>query len=307
MSLLSPVLAKSGWIYCHGAFSGEDQPMLVTPLYYPSETGDRYFQGELYGKYISVGAKPDQINPSLLGIPTVSRTTYALPREDIRKVFEPTQAYEQLLASQDVRRSAIAHIVDAASVPKTQLGIIGSRACECVKPDSDIDIIVKGSQYVASVLRELHAIIRTGDAKLMSQEKAAKYAHRYSEFYGLDGKHIYNLFATDPTKLYIEGQKISFIFVFDDQEKDRIPHELNVGLAAPNIMVSGTIINTSDAWLYPRHYSIMDHTGKRFDIWSHEWLFKNFFPVGTEIEVTAQKCSDSVLALTTKNHKILAR
>lgn len=305
MSLLSPILSTTGWIYGQDSFVDRNEPMLVTPLYYPDANGDRYFNGQPYSKYVKVGAKSGQPYPTLLPFAKVAPSTYVLPRDQMVKIFDCQASYAQWSDADDVRRLTIHNILTRANVPLQATGLAGSKACECTKSDSDIDVLIRGTKYVSSVLSELQQVVAARRAELMGPIKASKYARRYGDYYSMDQDHLGHIFAADVTKLYVEGQKISFIFVYDESEKDHIPKELyDDSEVHPDIEMQARIINVDKSWLYPRCYSVKADDGSEYALWSHQWIHKNLFPVGTKVQLNAQMCSKNTLSLSTKAHRI---
>lgn len=307
MDLLSPLMTDSGWIYSVGALHDHQNRLFGRPMYYPDENGDRVFQGKRYKKYqrrADFDLLPSQPYAACVQIDPWS---VLVPVDRIAEVVDTRRAFARWLDGPDPRVSIIEQLLTTAGIKTGQCGLGGSAGVGCETPASDVDILLYGSASTLACRRAIEDAILNGEIGLMTQEVAAAYAERYSRLYNIDQNHLHAIFAGDPTKVYYRGQKISFIFAYSENERDKIPARLYTEsvLQTPEICLRARVIDGSASWVYPRKYIIEQQSGELHQVWSHHWLRDPVTPAGTLVEVVGRDLGDGVVSLTGLGHRII--
>jgi hypothetical protein len=141
----------------------------------------------------------------------------------------------------------------------------------------------------------------------MTSELAAAYAERYSRLYGIDRNYLQVIFAADVTKVYRCGKKISFIFVYDESERDKIPPQLYTSevTECQEVRMLAQVVDGCASWLYPRKYIVEQQSGASFQIWSHHWLRDPVAPAGIFVEIVGRDLGHGIISLTDLGHHIV--
>jgi len=100
--------------------------------------------------------------------PVFDEDLIEVPRQRILRHYEPLRKTRELLrdASTPLERKTVemmARLASSSSVPEEEFGVSGSVLVGLAGPDSDIDIIVYGSERCRRIRRALADLLREGD------------------------------------------------------------------------------------------------------------------------------------------------
>jgi predicted nucleotidyltransferase len=307
MALLSPFITSSGWVYSLGSFYAPDGSVLGRPMYYPDEKGTRLFRGRKYNKYLRHSNGASLIKQPYKPFWQMDPWSVQIPVSQIAEVFDSQKALADWLSTNDIRADLINTILAEFNISKSNLALGGSLGVGCQTDDSDVDLLIYGSDLAELFRAAIKEALYLGKTQLMSPELVDRYANRYAHIYGLQFRHVHKIFSDDITKIYIGDKKISFIFVYSDLEKAKVPtviYNERKRQEVPDICFFGRLINASAAWLYPRNYLVEDNRGNLFSLWSHHWLRDPTAEVGSEVEVSGSDLGRNIISLTTTRHHI---
>ena len=306
MDLLSPIVTSSGWVYSTGSLHLLGNNVFGWPMYFPDEGGQRVYSGKRYTKFLRYQ------RPDLLPVQPYDRCAQIdpwsslIPTECIIDGVDTRRALEDWLSSSsDPRVGSIKHVLDRAGIKTSQCGLGGSTGLGCIAPDSDLDLLIFDSSSALPCRNAIEAALLDGELTLMTDEIVSSYATRYARLYNLSQSHLHSVFSHDVTKAYRQGQKISFIFTYNENEREKIPARLYTKDAfhAPEIRMNAWVVDGTGSWLYPRKY-IVEKDGQEYQIWSHHWLRDPITPAGTLVEVVGRNLGDGVILLSDLHHHI---
>lgn len=307
MELLSQIVTDSGWIYSLGTFYSGENGVFRRPLYYPDPNGERMFRGMRYKKYRRL-VKNDSlpVQPYSMSM-QIDPWSVLIPRDNIVEITDTRHAFAQWMLGSDSRIAIITEILDISGIKISQCGLGGSAGIGCETTNSDVDIIVFGVPSVFACKHAIESVLLDNKITLMTQDIVSSYAERYSQIYGINQHYLHAVFAGDLTKVYYSGKKISFIFVYDENERDKIPSGLysKKVYSAPEICINARIIDGSASWLYPRKYLVEKQSGEVFSVWSHHWLRDLVTKKDTLVKIIGRDLGGGIISLTDLKHQII--
>lgn len=307
MDLLSPIITSSGWVYSTGSLYLQDGNVLGRPMYLPDTNGERVYLGKQYKKY----QRRPEINlcpvQPYSGCGQIDPWSVLIPSEQIINIVDTRQAFKRWLKGYDPRINIVKHVLNMAGIKISQCGLGGSTGLGCETPLSDIDLLIFGSASAFSCRRAIEDALLNEELQLMTSETVSAYAERYARLYNLDQNYLYTVFAHDLTKVYYKGQKISFIFTYDEYEREKIPIRLYTSnpYATHKVRMNARVIDSTASWLYPRKYVVEQLSGQLHQVWSHHWLRDPVTPVGTLVEIIGCDLGDGIISLTDLHHYIV--
>lgn len=307
MSLLTPMITASGWIYSNGSVHQHNGQHFGRPMYYPDPSGNRSFRGLRYSKF---NRSVENANASSHPYPRcwqIDPWSVLLPKMSVAEVVDTHSALCTWLSGNDPRVGIVKKILSSAYIPLKALGLGGSTGLGCDSSDSDVDLIIYGSRYVGPCRTAIEDALLAGDLSLMTHDVVATYAARYACLYGLNREYLHAVFAHDITKVYRNGRKISFIFAYHDDESKCIPAQLYQSSDKPRseVKIRARVIDGSGTWLYPRKYTVVGAVDqKTYDVWSHHWLRDPITATGALVEIVGNRIADGIISLTELYHKI---
>ncbi|MCR4278432.1 MAG: hypothetical protein NUV84_01500 [Candidatus Uhrbacteria bacterium] len=307
MDLLGPVVTKSGWVYSTGSLYLRENSLFGRPMYYPDDAGERMFLGRRYKKYQRLpkhSSLPAQPYPLCAQIDPWS---VLIPAEQIVDRVDVRQALRNWFEGPDSRTSVIKHLLNTAGIKTDQCGLGGSTGLGCETAASDVDILVFGSASALSCRRAIEDALLSGELTLMTHDVVSSYAERYARLYGLDRSYLHAVFAGDLTKVYYQGRKISFIFVYGENERDKIPLQLYSESVSQTleIRLRARVVDGSASWVYPRKYIVEQQHGQLHQVWSHHWLRDPVTPTNTLVEVVGRDLGGGIISMTDLAHHIV--
>jgi len=160
--------------------------------YVPDPLGDRRRGGIKYRKIYELSERYSFLRQTvpeyLVHDPVFDEDLIEVPRQRILHHHEPLRKTRELLRNADTvleqkTVEMISLMASASSVPKEEFGVSGSMLVGLAGPDSDIDIVVYGSERCRRVRRALTALLKDGDEfKPYGEEKVrALYRSRHGE------------------------------------------------------------------------------------------------------------------------------
>jgi hypothetical protein len=160
--------------------------------YVPDPLGDRRRGSIRYRKIYELSERYSflrQMVPEyLVHDPVFDEELIEVPRRRILRHYEPLRKTHELLRNADaiLEQKAVEMIsllASTSSVPKEEFGVSGSMLVSLAGPESDIDIVVYGSERCRRVRRALVALLKEGDEfKPYGEEKVrALYQSRHGE------------------------------------------------------------------------------------------------------------------------------
>ena len=305
MSLLSPFITASGWIYGRSSIHDDSRSVRGYPMYYPSVNGDRVFRGQRYMKYTRLSQLEKRVIQPYRLAPMLDPWSVTVPCADIIEYVDCHRSFWEWRRTEDVRKEIVDTLFRRAGIPLQVVGLTGSLALDCPGDNPDLDLLVCGSQWVVPCIRELEKMLHRQEVSLMSIDVAHRYAQRYADLYQLPEETLFHLFHLDPTKIYIHGVKISIIFVYDTCEYKKIPTSLYREGGAEEVSVQGRVVSSLASWLYPREYLVMCD-GELYSVWSHHWLYKSMASSGAEVSIVARQVGERVFSISALHHHILS-
>lgn len=306
IDMLSPVVTNSGWVYSIGSLYLLGNSLFGRPMYFPNETGHRVYMGKPYAKFLR-HQKSDLLPPQPYRVCTqIDPWSVLIPTESVIKSIDARWAFENWLSSLDPRADIVKQILNRAGVKTSLCGLGGSIGLGCEIQNSDIDLLIFNSSSAPPCRCAIKEALLNMELALMTNEVVSLYAERYSRMYHLDQNYLRSIFAHDITKVYRQGQKISFIFTYGEHEREKIPNRLYADYArrAPEIRIKARIVDNNESWLYPRKYTIEDSV-RCYQVWSHHWLRDPITPAGTPVEVVGRNLGDGIISLTDMHHRIV--
>jgi predicted nucleotidyltransferase len=307
MDLLTPLITDSGWIYSVGSLHDFENGVFGRPMYYPDENGERLFNGRRYNKYLR---RPElHLLPSQLyaGCTQIDPWSVLVPKDRITEIIDTRRAFARWIRDSDPRVRIVERLLTTAGVTLGQCGLGGSAGVGCETVASDVDILLYGSASALACRRAIEDALLGGEIDLMTQDVVASYAERYSRLYGIDRSYLHSIFAGDLTKVYYQGRKISFIFAYGENERDKIPLQLYTESAsqALEIRLRARVVDGSASWVYPRKYIVEQQHGQLYQAWSHHWLRDPVTPTNTLVEVVGRDLGGGVISMTDLAHHIV--
>ncbi len=306
MNLLCPVVTVSGWIYSIGSLYSKRGNLFGRPMYFPSEAGERVYSGRRYDKFLRHQRSDLLPKQPYIRCAQIDPWSVMIPAEHIVGRIDSHQVFENWLTSSDSRVGIVKGILQAAGIASHQCGLGGSVSLGCEALDFDIDLLIFNSSSAHSCRRAIEDALLNRELELMTKKVVSSYAERYAKMYGLDQGYLHSVFAGDLTKVYYQGQKISFIFTYGEDERDKIPARLydDDSYLAPEIRMNAHVIDSAAAWLFPRKYVVQKPSGQIYQVWSHHWLRDPVTPAGTLVEVVGRDLGDGIISLTDMHHHI---
>ena len=309
MPLLTPLITNSGWIYGQAALHHPPGYRRGYPMYYPKENGERDFRGKRYTKYVRIANPNERPTQPYSSDPCMDPWATVIPLTEITEKVNCVRAFrawEQQNNIRDARKEVINAVLRRAEIPTNYVGLGGSTALGCDRPDADIDIFIYGSWNAIRCIREIEKMLHRGELSLMKKKIAQSYADRYAELYGLARETLFNLFAQDLTKVYVAEKKISFIFLYDEREVASIPPQIYTNSLGPDTHIVGRVVSGVSSWIYPRQYLIRSQGGILYSVWSHHWLYKGMAASGAPVEIVGHDCGNQLLTISALHHKIIS-
>lgn len=297
MQLLKLLVTRSDWIYGRASLHQSMGNIHGYPMYYPSDEGDRIFRNKPYLKYRRIADLKSRPVQPYISAQSLDPWSVVIPVSEIIEEIDCVQKFREWRRLGDSRKEVVAAILRRASIPLSQVGLTGSLALECPGLDPDLDLLIYSSRNVAPCIREIEKMLHRNEIDFMPDDIAKRYARRYSELYRLPFTKLYNLFRLDLTKIYIDGKKISIIFVYDDGEINNIPSVLYSAETIQTVDFMGRVVTGFSSWLYPRHYLVMADDGNIYSVWSHHWLYKGIVSSGSRVRVIANDLGQNVLSI----------
>ena len=305
MLLLSPVITRSGWVYDIAAPWLSDREMIGHPMYYPDSNGPRHIRGSSYQKYLLGTPAAERVLQPYPAEAQVSPWAARIPSNEIVEIIDVVEAFQARLSQDDPRKAVLNRVLREAGIPMGSIGLGGSTSLGCHQADADLDILVYGTDHAASCIRSIEQVLLDGEATLMSSDLASGYAQRYGKLYGLPPEYLFNVFAQDLTKVYVQGRKISFIFTYPEVDLAQIPKLLYRDTPGSSVELRARVVSNVSSWLYPRKYLVRTANGTLTSVWSHHWLHKAIAQPGTLVEIVADSLDPKIMALTKLHHRIL--
>ncbi|MDD2439941.1 MAG: nucleotidyltransferase domain-containing protein [Methanosarcinaceae archaeon] len=110
--------------------------------YLPDEKGEREFQGIRYKKY-DFGPAFEFMRKER---PEWVRDVHVVPEKAVKKLLRPSEKISELVET-DSRVAAIVKTLEKAGIPRSSLGVTGSRLAGLQNKNSDIDFVVYGPAW----------------------------------------------------------------------------------------------------------------------------------------------------------------
>lgn len=305
MLLLSPIITRSGWVYDIVTPWQSDREMIGHPMYYPDPNGSRHIRGNSYQKYLLGTPAAERVTQPYPPEVRVSPWVARIPNEEIVETVDVVGEFQDWLSQDDPRKAVLNRVLREANIPMGSIGLGGSTSLGCHEADADLDILVYGTDHAASCIRSIEQVLLDGEATLMSPDLASGYAQRYGKLYGLPPEYLFNVFAQDLTKVYVQGKKISFIFTYPEGEHAQIPKLLYEETSRDTVELRARVVSNISSWLYPRKYLVQTADGHLTSVWSHHWLHKAIAQPGTLVEIVADRLDPKTMVLTKLHHRIL--
>lgn len=304
MNLLCPFITKSGWIYSLASPKQGQGYVFGNPMYYPDINGTRIINGNSFSKFyrqiqnVSPWKQPYAFEPS------IDPWAAMIPEDEILSTIEITNCFSKWISKSDERAEVVKNIVASSGLLTDCIGITGSVSLGCQTSDSDVDVIIYGTQNLNKCLKVIEELLLRNSIRLMTEKTARGYADRYGRLYSIDGSALFEIFLRDITKIYVNDKKISIIFAYHVDEFVDIPDSIYKN-SLLTTKFKAKIVTSTLSWFYPRKYLVQKGDGSFASVWSHHWLYKAMAPIGTFVEICADEINSSTYVLTGLNHHIL--
>jgi predicted nucleotidyltransferase len=308
MTLLAPIVTKSGWIYSKAALYHPEGYIRGVPEFYPNSNGNRFYDGKTYSRF------PLHLPPSLAPLQPYKQDLYtqpsavAIPESEVIRKVSIFEKFDQLTEQIDERISLVLKMIHLANIPSSKVGVGGSRALGMEHESSDIDLLIFGEEYVAPCLKVLEDLTQQSRVTLTDNAVANEVIRKYCSVYNLQEEkyraRLLRILNSDLMRLYINQKKVSVIFVYDNLEMHKIPETIYLP-AAQNIELSGVVISSTSSLLYPRKFLIKTDQDIYYTLWSHHWPHRDFALRGMKVKAFAGVTGPNMVAITSPEHWLL--
>lgn len=235
--------------------------------YFPSEKGERKRGGKIYEKVYSLSRRykllKKRFRQYLIHDPVFDETLCEVPVAMIKYIYKPAEHLAELRSNEELdqveaRALQFAKLLKkSADIPWSKLGVSGSILVRLQKLDSDIDLIVYGSENS----RKLHTTLRTllKDEKSSVKPYSKRELHALFDFRSKDTRISFEDFVRTECRKVLQGkfmQRDYFIRCVKDwdeiQENYGLTRYVNVGYAK----IKAKITDDSEAIFTPCRYII---------------------------------------------------
>jgi predicted nucleotidyltransferase len=181
-----------GLIFDVKGFMHPSDRVVAFVRYVPDSMGDRARESDKYRKIYDLAERyfflQKTIPDYLVHDPIFDEDLIEVPRKRILRHYEPLTKTCELLRNAETpleRKTVemISHLASVTSIPREEFGVSGSILVGLAGPQSDIDIVIYGSEKCFRVRRAVARLLNDSDEfKPFSEEKVrALYESRHSE------------------------------------------------------------------------------------------------------------------------------
>jgi len=254
---------KDGLVYLVKGNHHPDNIVRAYPVYWPSETGERYHLTR--GSYHKKPTDPNnnelyriypQYRPSKepLSVPAVQV-------KDIEEHFLPRQAAIRFAHDQEQQETIWNELYKSlleAGVPQEDVGIIGSYLVEVHRDKEDrhikdIDFVVYGLENMKKVKRNIEMIRQKLNATAISPEHVAYHAKKYQGILSPESTLALSLQRKWPALQLAPGLLDSIRFVYYPEETPPDPWALD---KKEEIILQGEVVDDTHAVFMPRRFTV---------------------------------------------------
>jgi predicted nucleotidyltransferase len=259
--------SRNGLIFDVKGFVHPPDRVVAFIRYFPDLEGERTKKALTYGKVYSLSQRyallKERFPRYLVYDPVFDETLCEVPTKDVKRRFDPIQKLRRLRQSKslDAVENSVVQLAsllkERADVPWNKIGITGSVMIDLRNPESDIDLIVYGSENCRKVHGALRDMLAEGDTPLRRYDQDE--LKRLFDFRSKDTETSFEDFVRTENRKVMQGKfgdgDYFMRFVRDWNEATEHYGQItykNVGYAR----VAATIENDAESIFTPCTYGI---------------------------------------------------
>lgn len=206
--------SRNGLIFDVKGFVHPPDRVVAFIRYFPDPEGERTKKALTYGKVYSLSQRyallKERFPRYLVYDPVFDETLCEVPTKDVKRRFDPIQKLRKLRQSKslDAVENSVVQLAsllkERADVPWNKIGITGSVMIDLRNPESDIDLIVYGSENCRKVHGALRDMLAEGDTPLRRYDQDE--LKRLFDFRSKDTETSFENFVRTETRKVMQGK-----------------------------------------------------------------------------------------------------
>ena len=265
-------------------------------LYIPNESGVKILDGQAYEKCINETGEnlKYKIKPQYLKNDKTGKYII-IPKKDIVKTFSPFDRKIKDKIFNELRSSKWKELLEELKqiVPIEDIGFIGSYLIGFQNSDSDLDIIIKGSNNLYKIQKNFNAILKKLNGKNNLNSKIFKISlEKYYSIYNRTTNDFSSMIKRRWPTISTANFTLKLRFSLKDDETNKYKFRKKKG----TVEIVGLVTNDAGTNFMPRTFSLISN-GKNYTAITYFWDYAYCVKTGDRVIVNAFLFNDNLLLI----------